>query len=128
MIFLLERILKFGIVGLIGMAIDFSITWLLKERFKVNKFYANACGFSVAVINNYFLNRAWTFRDHEPGMLGQFALFLSVSLLGLLLNTGVLYLLNEKRRLPFYLSKLFSIVVVFAWNFIANSFFTFHHV
>lgn len=127
MINLFERILKFGAVGVIGMGIDFLITWLLKERFKVNKFYANACGFSVAVINNYLLNRAWTFNDREPGMLGQFILFLSVSLLGLVMNTGVLYLLNEKQRVPFYLSKILAIVVVFVWNFIANSFFTFHH-
>ena len=35
-----------------GMVIDFSLTWLFKDVLHVNKFLANAIGFSAAVMSN----------------------------------------------------------------------------
>jgi putative flippase GtrA len=43
------RIIKFGLTGLLGMAIDFGATWLCKEKIKINKYIANAIGFTLAV-------------------------------------------------------------------------------
>ncbi|KKO92471.1 glycosyl transferase family 2 [Sphingobacterium sp. Ag1] len=120
------KFVRFGIVGSIGFVIDFSITYLLKEKLKVNKFVANSFGFSFAVINNYLLNRYWTFQNYSPNVLKEFSLFFLVCSVGLLLNNIVLYLLNEKVNLSFYSAKIGSISVVMFWNFIANYFYVFH--
>ena len=120
------KFIRFGIVGTIGFVIDFSITYLLKEKLKTNKFVANSIGFSLAVINNYLLNRYWTFRNHNSSILGEFSLFLLVCLIGLLLNNIVLYLLNEKANFSFYIAKIGSVFVVMLWNFTANYFYVFH--
>lgn len=124
---LIIRILKFGIVGISGIGVDFLITWLCKEKFAMNRFVANALGFTLAVFSNYSLNRLWTFEDKNPNISEQFMLFAAVSLTGLLFNTTILYLLNKKHRYNFYLSKVAAIGIVFIWNFIANSFITFPH-
>lgn len=118
---------KFAAVGLLGMSIDFFFTWLCKEKFKINKFVANGIGFTVAVINNYILNRIWTFSSKDPQIIGQFLYFLGISCIGLALNTGFLYLFHQKLKLNFYLSKLMGIGMVFIWNFSANLIFTFGH-
>ncbi|WP_343557475.1 GtrA family protein [Sphingobacterium sp.] len=120
------KFVRFGIVGSIGFVIDFSITYLLKEKLKVNKFVANSFGFSLAVINNYLLNRYWTFQNYSPNVLKEFTLFFLACLIGLLLNNIVLYLLNEKANLSFYVAKIGSVFVVMLWNFIANYFYVFH--
>ena len=49
------KLLRFGIVGVIGMAVDFGTTWLVREKIKWNQYIANSCGFTLAVINNYLL-------------------------------------------------------------------------
>jgi len=42
------KFLKFGVVGGSGVIVDFFFTWLLKEKFKVHKYLANAIGFTIA--------------------------------------------------------------------------------
>jgi dolichol-phosphate mannosyltransferase len=124
--FRLLSLVKFGFTGMSGLVIDFSVTWLLKDELHLNKFLANAAGFTMAVISNYIINRLWTFSERERTKVSrQFASFLVVSLVGLLLNSGFVYLFNEQLRLDFYLSKAIAILLVFFWNFSANYFFVF---
>jgi putative flippase GtrA len=124
--FRLLSLVKFGFTGMSGLVIDFSITWLLKDELHLNKFLANAAGFTMAVISNYIINRLWTFSERERTKVSrQFASFLVVSLVGLLLNSGFVYLFNEQLGLDFYLSKAIAILLVFFWNFSANYFFVF---
>lgn len=120
-----ERMIRFGFVGVLGMLIDFGVTWLCKEKLKLNKFLANALGFTFAVTHNYVLHRIWTFESTHPKIAQQFGLFIAISIMGLALNTGILFLLNEKLKLPFYVSKFGAIALVFIWNFTANTLFTF---
>lgn len=127
MLKLLLSAVKFGAVGLLGMSIDFFFTWLCKEKLKINKFIANAIGFSMAVINNYILNRIWTFSSKNPQIFEQFLYFLGISSIGLALNSSFLYLFHNKFKLNFYFSKLLAIAIVFLWNFSANLLFTFNN-
>ena len=69
---LLIKFLRFGIVGTTGMVIDFSITWLCREKLHFNKYIANTLGFSFAVINNFILNRVWTFENKSLEWQPQF--------------------------------------------------------
>lgn len=119
------KFLKFACVGLSGVLIDFGITWLLKEVLKVQKYVANAIGFTVAASSNYFLNRIWTFESHNPQIGIEYSKFLIISLIGLGINTFILWLLVSKFKQRFYLSKLFAIAVVTVWNFFMNWIFTF---
>jgi len=51
---LLLKFLKFGSVGLSGMAVDFGITILFKEKLNINKYAANTLGFFSAATSNFF--------------------------------------------------------------------------
>jgi putative flippase GtrA len=120
------RFIKFAVVGLSGMVIDFSVTWLCKEKLKINKYIANSAGFICAMFNNYSLNRYWTFESTDTHIATQFTRFLLVSLIGLAINNLLLFLLVKNTRLNFYLLKLFVIAIVFVWNYFANLLYTFH--
>lgn len=121
----LMKFLKFCVVGFSGTAIDFGLTWLCKEIFKIPKFLANAIGFVVAATSNYILNRTWTWGSTNEQVGVEYVKFFAVSLIGLGLNTLILYIFNEKLKLNFYLSKVIATGVVMLWNFFANNFFTF---
>jgi len=116
--------MKFGITGLSGMVLDFSVTWFFKEVLFINKFLANGIGFTAAVISNYMINRTWTFQS-KAEMGRQFAGFATVSVIGLLLNTLIVYVFNHLLLLNFYLSKVIAVGLVFIWNFSINYFFVF---
>lgn len=117
-------LIKFGITGMSGLIVDFSFTWLFKDVLHVNKFLANAIGFSAAVMSNYYINRIWTFQNKDK-VGKQLAAFITVSIIGLLLNSAIVYFFNHVFSLNFYLSKVIAIGIVFFWNFGANYFFVF---
>lgn len=118
------QFIKFCVVGT-GVVVDFGITFLFKEKLKLNKYIANSLGFMAAASTNYLLNRWWTFRSHDPEVAQQYVQFVGISAIGLILNNIIIYLLNDKARLNFYLSKLIAIGLVTLWNFFMNYYFTF---
>jgi putative flippase GtrA len=122
---LVWKFLKFCIVGSSGMLVDFSTTWLLKEKVKINKYIANSAGFILAATSNYLLNRFWTFQSDNTRVVTEYLTFILISIIGLGINNAVVYLLTERIRFNFYLSKLFATGVVTLWNFSMNYLFTF---
>jgi putative flippase GtrA len=121
----LIKFLKFGVVGFSGIFVDFGVTYLLKEKLKIHKYIANSLGFIVATISNYLLNRYWTFSNGNGARLEQFGKFFGIALVGLVFNNLIIYALNDKLKMNFYLSKVFAIAVVSLWNFFANYLYTF---
>lgn len=119
------KFFKFCAVGVTGMVLDFGATWLLKEKAGINKYIANSAGFILAASSNYILNRIWTFQSKDPDIGSQYLLFIVISLIGLGLNNFIIYILHDKLRYNFYLSKLLAIMLVTVWNFLANLLITF---
>ncbi len=122
---LILKFLKFGIVGASGVIVDFGFTYLCKEIFKIQKYVANAIGFTIAASSNYLFNRIWTFHSQNPEIGIEYSKFLFISLIGLGINTLILWTLVSKFNKNFYVSKLFAIAVVTVWNFFINLMFTF---
>jgi len=117
--------IKFGITGVSGLTIDFALTWFFKDELHFNKFVANGIGFTAAVMSNYVIHRNWTFKHNKSKAGPQFAVFFTVSVIGLLLNSAIIFLLDNMLYVNFYISKAVAIFIVFFWNFSANYFFVF---
>jgi putative flippase GtrA len=122
---LFMKFIKFGLVGFSGVIIDFGFTYLTKEYLKAQKYLANAIGFTMAATSNYYLNRIWTFHSHNPHIGEEYMRFLLVSILGLGISTLVIYVLNGRFKMNFYMAKLFAIGGVTVWNFFVNIIYTF---
>lgn len=125
MILFIFKFFKFCLVGTLGLLIDFYLTFLLKEKLKINKYVSNSGGFICAATVNYILNRIWTFYSTDPGILVQYSKFIGISVIGLLLNNTILYLFHRNDKMNFYFAKLIAILFVTLWNFLANYFYTF---
>jgi putative flippase GtrA len=119
------KFFKFIIVGFSGMIIDFSVTILLKEKLKVNRYISNSAGFTIAASSNYLFNRFWTFQSNNPKVLVEYSKFFIISLIGLFINNLVIYLLEKKLR--FYFAKFIAIMITSLWNFTANYYLNFTH-
>ena len=129
---LLLKFIKFGVVGASGMVIHGGLLFLLKELAKMNPFIANPIGFIAAASSNYILNRIWTFRSKEKQVGVEYIKFILVSVIGLGVNNGSLWLLS--RLLPswaedwrFYIVWAFAVGITTIWNFFGNLLFTFRN-
>jgi putative flippase GtrA len=122
---LLVKFIKFCVIGFTGMIIDFGTTWVLKEKAGINKYVANSTGFILAASSNYFWNRTWTFRSESQLIAKEYFSFFVISAAGLGINNFIIFLLNDRLRLNFYLAKLIAVGVVTCWNFTMNYLITF---
>lgn len=127
---LITKFIKFGIVGASGMVVHFSVLYLFKEIVGLNPFVANTIGFVTAATTNYILNRIWTFRSQEKQVAVEYLKFILVSVIGLGVNNGTMWITG--RLLPdwfndwrFYLIWVFAVGVTTLWNFFGNMLFTF---
>jgi putative flippase GtrA len=136
-----KRFIRFGIVGIIGSLIDFGFLNLFTIVFNIPYVLSSVFSFSLAVINNFVLNRIWTFpasrKDPIANQLIQFGL---VSVVGLLIRTPLLAWLEKvliplaEKWVPNFLTPTIvghnvglaiGIGVVMLWNYFANRFWTF---
>lgn len=121
----LLKFVKFGIVGFSGVIVDFSITFVCKEYLKIQKYIANAIGFTIAASTNYFLNRVWTFESTNPNIMMEFSRFFIIALIGLGINSAIVWAMSGKFKINFYIAKIVATIVVTAWNFLINAYYTF---
>lgn len=131
----LLRFLRFLVVGALGTLLDFGLLMALKF-IGMPTLPANTLSFSAGVINNFTLNRLWTFADvPKVPWVTQLLQFALVSLVGLALNNGIVLLLEgplgalvgqpDWGYLP---AKVFAAGVIVFWNYLANRFWTFRSV
>jgi putative flippase GtrA len=119
------KFLKFCVVGFTGLVIDFGTTWLLKEKIRINKYFANSAGFVIAATSNYIWNRVWTFQSENSHIAEEYFSFILISIAGLGISNLLVYIFSDRMKINFYLSKLIAIGVVTLWNFIMNFIITF---
>ena len=117
--------LKFCAVGGSGVFVDFLITFLCKEKIKLNKYLSNSIGFIIAASSNYILNRVWTFASNNENITTEYLSFIFVSIVGLGIVNAVIWLVHDKLNYNFYISKIGAIGVATFWNFVANYIFVF---
>jgi putative flippase GtrA len=120
---MIYKFLKFVLVGFSGLFVDFSITWLLKEKLKVHRYISSSTGFIFAASSNYLFNRIWTFESNNPKVFTEYGTFILISLIGLAINNLFLYVFEKKVR--FYFAKFLAVLVTSIWNFAANYYLNF---
>jgi putative flippase GtrA len=121
----LLKFVKFSLVGLSGVFVDFGVTFLCKETFRIQKYVANSLGFILAATSNYMMNRIWTFQSTNPNIMMEFSRFFIIALIGLLMNLLIIWAMTGKFKVNFYISKLVATLVVTLWNFLINAYYTF---
>ena len=139
-----QRFIKFAVVGALGALTDFSILIFLVEVAGVVPVIASGFGFCAAVLQNFLLNRWWTFPESRvQSKRRQILKFALVSLVGLGINLVIFEYVDQSLRTfwidilssgelgfraSYIFAKLFSIGVVLFWNFAANRLWTFREL
>lgn len=138
---LVSQFSKFVVIGFMNTAIDFGVLNLLMWQTGIYRgkwiILLNAIAFAVAVINSYLWNKYWTFRAKEadePGEIAkEFSQFIMVTLIGLAINTSIVFGVTTFIT-PFFglslelwanLAKAAATGFSLIWNFIGYKFIVF---
>ena len=123
---LLWQMAKFAQVGVLNTAIDFGILNLLIFVTGITSGLSiiplNAISFSIAIINSFFWNEKWVFETKKEA---NFITFVVVTLIGLAINSGIVYAITtfvpptfvDSQKLWVNLAKVLATGISLIWNF-----------
>lgn len=147
-----RQFLKFATVGAMNTAIDWSLAFFLTFYTPIPRslgsafvnltgvpfrpeaaavWFTKIISSGTATINSFIWNRRWTFRvRNKQARARQFAKFVTVNVMGMLLNSTITTLLvrpflPEPPRLVFMACQAAATAIVLFWNFFANKYWTF---
>jgi putative flippase GtrA len=119
------QLLQFGLVGGSGYVVNLAVFAVLNGAFDIHYIGAAILAFCVAVTNNFWWNRHWTFDDAKHSHAGfQAARFFTVSVLALVINLIALKLLvgGGISELP---AQAIAVAIAMPFNFVGNKLWTF---
>lgn len=115
---------NYFLFGGIATIIDFLLLYWFKESFNLPLLTANIFSFCFALLFNFTCQKYFTFKC-KANALPQLFKFTIIAIIGLVINSLILYILVEFGELWYLFAKVFATGFSFTWNFLANKFITF---
>ena len=119
------QLLKFCAVGASGYAVNLLVFFACVELIGLHHLIGATIAFVVAVTNNFWWNRHWTFRAGRGRAGFQAARFFAVSITAFLFAATVLELLVSVVGMPELAAQAISIAVATPLNFTGNKMWSF---
>ncbi len=129
---------RFVVIGFMNTAIDFAVLNFLMWLFTIYSgkwlILLNMVSFTVAVVNSYFWNKLWVFKDREESETGKkFSQFILITLIGMAINSSIVFgiatyipaFFGLSKELWANLAKAAATGVSLFWNFIGYKFIVF---
>ena len=124
------QFIKFCMVGTFNVFVDWGFFYLFMWLIFPDDLYlvAKVCSFAIACVSSYIMNRIWTFQSKERKVAKQFLKFVIVSVIGMALNAGIMYLIVSGLNQKYIVGLFFATGMVTFWNFFVNKYWTFKDV
>ena len=119
------QLVKFCAVGASGYVVNLCVFALCVEGLGAHHLVGATVAFVVAVLNNFWWNRHWTFRARSGHAGFQAARFFTVSVVAFLFAASVLELLVSVAEMPELPAQAISIIAATPLNFIGNKMWSF---
>jgi putative flippase GtrA len=98
--------------------VDTCSLWLLTDFFGLQYLVSGAIAFILGLSIVYSFSIMWVFeRRNFTNTKAEYALFAGIGIMGLVLNEVSLWFLTSVIGFHYLISKIASVVLVFAWNF-----------
>ena len=121
---------RFVTVGVIGLVVNFLVSYMLTQNLFFNLWYVQATliGFICSVTSNFLLNKIWTFHDMNFSarhFFLQYGMFSGIGSVSGALQIVLVYMLVEHAGNQYAFSLLLAILIASSINFILNKKWTF---
>ncbi len=115
------QIFKFAIVGVVATLIDFIFLYLFKELCHLPILLANTLSFVISVLYNYWASLTFVFDvNREKSKKKNFIFFIICSIIGLLLNDLIVWIITDILHIYYMISKVIATIFVMVFNFVTR--------
>lgn len=121
-----KQFIKFCLVGILNTLINLIIFFILTNIFHIYYLISAVFAFLAAVTNSFILNKTWTFKEKiSQNTYNKYAKFFLVSIIALVINLLILYVLVEFFNVYNMFAQLIGIASNILINFFGNKLWTF---
>lgn len=120
------QLFRYGFVGGAAFLVDYGALYILTEFAGFHYLLSATIAFILGLLTNYLLSISWVFNNGKmSNRLLEFLVFALIGVIGLGLNTIIMYISTDLLGVHYMISKIISTVLVFFWNFFARKFILF---
>ncbi|MEW4428684.1 GtrA family protein [Paenibacillus pabuli] len=124
----LATLIKFGIVGVMNTAVD-ALVFTMLAALGRPPLIAQLISYSCGVLNSFWWNRRWTFRDaSRQGPNNELLRFVITNLIVLAISSLILFLSNHIIGWNLVISKAAATILGMILNYIASRYWVFRAV
>ena len=115
----IEEVIRFLIVGGGCFLLEYILLYFLTEYMHIGYLVSSAIAFTVSLLVNYILCLLVVFNVKHQSSL-EIGLFIITSLIGLIINQGVMWFLVEIIAWWYMFAKVIASGIVMIWNYITK--------
>ncbi len=116
--------IKYGIIGIIGLVVEFIVFFLMLKIVGFHYLIANIFSVAIAITHNFLLNAFFNFKIVD-NLFIRFLKYFSFGIIGLVISSGILYILVDLFLLNELISKAIVLSFVVFIQYVLNKKFTF---
>ena len=120
----LHIFIKFGLVGVLNTYINW-IVFIILNMLGMYYIFSNIIAYSLSTLNSYIWNSKWVFKYSGDDVKETTAKFIILNIIGLILNTCILYILVDIIGLNKIVSLIITTVIVMILNYFINKLWVF---
>lgn len=120
----LTRFIKFGLVGVLNTIINW-VLFILLNSIGVYYIISNIIAYSISTLNSYLWNSKWVFKYNGDNVNQTTFKFITLNIIGLVLNTIILFLLVDIIKLPKIIALIITTGIVMILNYFINKLWVF---
>lgn len=118
------QLIKYGLIGVLGLIVDFGSFYLMTKHFKLISEIANIISSSLGLINNYFWNCFANFKVHDH-LIIRFIKYYLVGQITTLFTTVCLFIFVTLLHQNQLVVKVIATIIATLIQFVVNKLFTF---
>lgn len=116
--FVRKEFFKYFFSSGLAFVLDYSILYLAVDGLGWNYLIGASLGFSFGIVCIYFLSTRWVFDARSCNdRCREFYIFTFIGIVGLIVNLSVLFVCTSVLGFYYLWSKIWSVAVVFSFNF-----------
>ena len=118
---LLMQFIRYFFVGGIAAVVNIGLLFIFTEIININYVISNIIAFIFGLIVNYCLSKKIVFtNENSVNKVFEFIMYAVIGVLGLGIDTLMLWIFTDKFKIYYMLSKMISTMITFIWNFVAR--------
>ena len=118
---LLIQFIRYFFVGGVAAVINIGLLFVFTEIININYVISNIIAFIFGLIVNYCLSKKIVFtNENSVNKVFEFIMYAVIGVLGLGIDTFMLWIFTDKFKIYYMLSKIISTMITFVWNFVAR--------